>query len=529
MATYKYQQDFFDGASYGYVKFNVTPDLGSVLFEGDTFTVTGVFYVRNYTPYGIAVYLQDRAVATQVGGKLLNTSKQKVTPFALTCTVSDYVLQVGKTTADCDITFLISDTKNSLFEGTSTTIPFGEYHEYTIVRGDRKAPIISDVTFTDDAGHATTFGGYVQNQSNLHLSFTETVDAVDPTVSVVSRVLELGTAAGGSFTPLATIDLASTNATIGKLDFAGTLTYRLRVTDNKGLTSETSTGPLTFLPYTAPKITTFTVRRYKLNDENVPVASNTGEHVMVSVAATVTSVGDANAYTAKLRYGIDGGETTTTTDAFASGTDGGEVSIADNASIIPDDIGLTDRIKCELIVTDQFTSTTATVYVERVKAYFAVTPEGVCVGGFPTLGTAANPTFESVPPAHFFGGIFDANGTQIDSDTGWIDLPLAADVTAHDASFATTPQYRKIGNHVYIRGHVYTNVPSGGRAIATLPEGFRPPSGTHYDIGECGGQRISRLYTDVNGNLRCEWVMNIAGAAYTSALWIQIDMDYLVD
>lgn len=529
MATYKYQQDFFDGASYGYVKFNVTPDLGSVLFEGDTFTVTGVFYVRNYTPYGIAVYLKDSAVETQVGGKLLNTSKQKVTPFALTCTVSDNVLQFGKTTADCDITFLISDTKNSLFEGTSTTIPFGEYHEYTIVRGDRKAPIISDVTFTDDAGHATTFGGYVQNQSSLHLSFTETVDAVDPTVSVVSRTLELGTATGDSFTPLATINLASTSETIGKLDFAGTLTYRLRVTDNKGLTSETSTGTLTFLPYTAPKITTFTVRRYKLNDENAPVMSNTGEHAMVSVAATVTSVGGANAYTAKLRYGIDGGETTTTTDAFASGTDGGEISVSDNASIILDDIGLTDRIKCELIITDQFTSTTATVYVERVKAYFAVTPEGVCVGGFQTLGTAAKPTFESVPPAHFFGGIFNADGAQIDFDSGWQTLTLQNGVVAADTSFAAVPRYRKIGNHVYIRGHVKCAVPSGGTLIAVLPEGYRIPVGTHYDIGECGGTRVSRIYADSEGNLKCEWIQNIGGSAFTSETWIQIDMDYLVD
>lgn len=528
MATYKYQQNMSNGgAALGYVKYNVTPDYGSVLFTGNTFTVTGVYYARDYKPYGITVYMFNNNAPSQghtAGMKAITGNKKTQVPFSVTCSVPDF--HTATKSLDAYIFFLVADSSD-LDTGEITDNISGQ--TYIVLERDRKAPIISDVTFTDDAGHATTFGAYVQNQSNLHLSFTETVDAVDPTVSVISRVLELGTSTGDSFTPLVTINLTSTSETIGKLDFAGTLTYRLRVTDNKGLTSETSTGTLTFLPYAAPKIATFTVRRYKLNDENVPVASNTGEHVMVSAAAAVTSVGNANAYTAKLRYGIDGGETTTTTDAFASGTDGGEISVSNNASIIPDDIGLTDRIKCELIITDQFTSTTATVYVERVKAYFAVTPEGVCVGGFQTLGTAANPTFESVPPAHFFGGIFNANGTQIDSDTGWIDLPLANDVTAHDASFAATPQYRKIGNHVYIRGHVYTAVPSGGRAIATLPEGFRPPSGTHYDIGECGGQRISRLYTDTNGNLRCEWVVNIAGAAYTSALWIQIDMDYLVD
>lgn len=295
------------------------------------------------------------------------------------------------------------------------------------------------------------------------------------------------------------------------------------------MASTTVTGTITMLAYSAPQITSFKATRYVM-DETTPVAKPTGENVMITLAASIASVNGANAYTAKIAYGIDGGESTAVTDVFASGTDGGTISLTNDTSILTAELSASERWKLELIITDEVTALTATViYVERAKAYFSVTPEGVCAGGFPALGSTAKPTFESVLPAHFLGGIFNANGTQIDSDTGWIDLPLAADVTAHDASFAAAPQYRKIGNHVYIRGHVYTAVPSGGRAIATLPEGFRPPSGTHYDIGECGGQRISRLYTDTNGNLRCEWVVNISGAAYTSALWIQIDMDYLVD
>lgn len=115
------------------------------------------------------------------------------------------------------------------------------------------------------------------------------------------------------------------------------------------------------------------------------------------------------------------------------------------------------------------------------------------------------------------------------TDSGWQVLTLQSGVNAADTTFAVTPQYRKIGNRVYIKGHVKCSVPSGGTLIAILPEGYRMPYGTHYDIGECGGQRVSRIYADADGNLKCEWVVNISGGAFTSETWIQIDMDYLTD
>ena len=41
MATYAYQQNMFDGASAGYVKYNISPDLGTVVSAGTTITITG--------------------------------------------------------------------------------------------------------------------------------------------------------------------------------------------------------------------------------------------------------------------------------------------------------------------------------------------------------------------------------------------------------------------------------------------------------------------------------------------------------
>lgn len=47
MATYKYQQNLFEGASYGYVKYNITPDFGTYIAAGDTVTITGQAYFKN--------------------------------------------------------------------------------------------------------------------------------------------------------------------------------------------------------------------------------------------------------------------------------------------------------------------------------------------------------------------------------------------------------------------------------------------------------------------------------------------------
>ena len=59
----------------------------------------------------------------------------------------------------------------------------------------------------------------------------------------------------------------------------------------------------------------------------------------------------------------------------------------------------------------------------------------------------------------------------------------------------------------------------GQAALAIEQRGF----------GECGGTRVSRIYADADGNLKCEWIQNIGGSAFTGETWIQIDMDYLVD
>jgi len=55
MATYKYTQDL-STTSYGYVKFNINPDLGSTVLDGDLVTINGVVKHTQGRIIGIRVY-----------------------------------------------------------------------------------------------------------------------------------------------------------------------------------------------------------------------------------------------------------------------------------------------------------------------------------------------------------------------------------------------------------------------------------------------------------------------------------------
>ncbi|MCQ2017300.1 hypothetical protein, partial [Clostridium butyricum] len=62
------------------------------------------------------------------------------------------------------------------------------------------------------------------------------------------------------------------------------------------------------------------------------------------------------------------------------------------------------------------------------------------------------------------------------NDTGWLNLPLSSGVVVDSG---LTPQYRKIGNRVFIRGSV-KNILNGNSVIGTLPVGFRPVLQNHH-------------------------------------------------
>lgn len=82
-------------------------------------------------------------------------------------------------------------------------------------------------------------------------------------------------------------------------------------------------------------------------------------------------------------------------------------------------------------------------------------------------------------------------------DSGWIDLTLTNGAIAY--STTQQPQYRKIGNHIYIRG-VLKNVTTFPTTIAQLPEGFRPPQRIIYFLAT-NGPNTARLELETDGKI----------------------------
>ena len=66
-----------------------------------------------------------------------------------------------------------------------------------------------------------------------------------------------------------------------------------------------------------------------------------------------------------------------------------------------------------------------------------------------------------------------SKGSSVD-DTGWVDLTLQNGVTARDNTPAYKPQFRRIGNIVYLKGQVDIPSHTGDLLIATIPSGYLP-------------------------------------------------------
>ena len=57
--AYSYQQNMWDGAVEGYVKYNITPSFSAIMGYNDTFTISGQAYWRDGAVAKISVDIAD--------------------------------------------------------------------------------------------------------------------------------------------------------------------------------------------------------------------------------------------------------------------------------------------------------------------------------------------------------------------------------------------------------------------------------------------------------------------------------------
>lgn len=126
-------------------------------------------------------------------------------------------------------------------------------------------------------------------------------------------------------------------------------------------------------------------------------------------------------------------------------------------------------------------------------------------------------------------GIF-GNWQPLLRDTGWIDVTtfLTSRIVDHDTS--QNVQYRRINNHVYIRGTIEITSYLANTQVFTLPEGYRPNFST-WSINAATGSNVARVLVNKDGVLKVEYVRNLTdGASPTGNVsWVDISIDYFID
>ena len=146
---------------------------------------------------------------------------------------------------------------------------------------------------------------------------------------------------------------------------------------------------------------------------------------------------------------------------------------------------------------------------------------GVAFGRF-SSATQNNPKLESDYPAYLYGGIKELT-------LNWQTLTPASGVTTPNTNNygGGALQVTKMGSHVIIRGGVLAK---SGATLANIPSGYYPTDGNRYKLVPCGGSRVARLYVNVSGVFKLEWVRNLSdGAEYTTALWVDSNKDDWLD
>ena len=110
------------------------------------------------------------------------------------------------------------------------------------------------------------------------------------------------------------------------------------------------------------------------------------------------------------------------------------------------------------------------------------------------------------------------------ADTGWINLTLTDGALPYLDDFP--PQYRRIGNQVFLRGRVM-NLTKETFYFANLPVGFRPVDYSPRWLAACNGNIYARLFLNTGtGNL----VLDVmSDGQYPADRWVYINFNFLTD
>lgn len=212
-------------------------------------------------------------------------------------------------------------------------------------------PTVS-LTVSDVYTYRTTYGAYVQGKSKLQI-------AVNASGSQGSTIKAYKTTIDGK-------TYTTKDVTTAALSGSGTLTISTTVTDSRGRTSST-TWDVNVLPYSAPKITSLSVKRCNADGST----NTTGAYLKITFGSSVTALNNKNTANYKLQYKKTSA-TSYTSKALSDYS--GKYSVSGGSYIFAADSNAYNLI---LTVTDAFSSNTKTATGSSTSMLFSFLKKGV--------------------------------------------------------------------------------------------------------------------------------------------------------
>lgn len=324
------------------------------------------------------------------------------------------------------------------------------YNGSTLVGTDSKAAWFTipdsvkpscSLSLSDSKGYASTYGGYIQGESQLSV----TINVTQAYSSPISRYSASANGASYSTQTFATSVLKT----------SGTNTISATVTDGRGRSGSASSN-ITVLAYSRPRITNLKVRRCNADGTE----NDRGGYGKISFHCTITALSNKNTKTCSMQYRQSGATTWTNAPAITLS--------AYDQDCNPPVIQMSDAHSYEVQInlTDRFGTTSAVTSIST----------GYCLYHIPASGKGIT-----------FGGIAEGNGFNVKMDATFaenVDAKKAIYMNGADTFHKDSSGNLQVVPSTHFNGGLTETIPSlyYGDCNALLTSG-------HYYIGNAGSNK----------------------------------------
>ena len=353
-------------------------------------------------------------------------------------------------------------------------------------------PTISSIAVSEGvSGLNAKIGAFVQGQSKINVTITAS-GAYGSTIS--NYVSKFGSSSfnGASFT-------------ISNVNTSGSVTLSVTVKDSRGRTA-TATQTITVLPYSIPQINSFTGIRCDQNG----TADEDGQYVQLSYDYAISALNNNNDKTITIAYKLTSASSWTTLKT--------ESNYSADTTYVPSTVFSVDNsYDFKITVADYFK--TVSYEIEVTTAFtlvdYSAGGKGMAIG---KVAETEN-LLEIALPVSFSG-------------SEWVDLTLDSAFVLYNGTAANQPQYKAIGEMVFVRGVVSPAAAfdSSGSlvTIATgIPTALRPPYNMSFI---CQGSGINRWLCTVTtgGAIAISRYGTTANANVPVNAWLTFAVSYFI-